>query len=334
MIKIFFNPNQWELIFPIAAVLKNKPNELIIMNPVEPNEINEYQLAEFVNQQKEKILDARAEVGYIDDPVLLFQKEKIYLFGIHPTNNEDCNHLIKFFENHKNNIRLWFDNHKWNKGILHYVNEYPNKIKVFPNREYLDILKELGCEVSDNWIAAARSITKIDFSNKLADRYLTILSAGTTQDENNFNWTNYYLDSFQLSIEELINGYNDPLLDDMVTEVDKAFEYEDKIKKCFIDNHVAFLKAKSAGRPVGYLDLGEMNPFMDLSCILDYGKKKFPWLVVISYIIDGKKMINADSKKIPVIEVLEKYRDMYQELADNTDLLLTLLENEVLNYEM
>jgi hypothetical protein len=332
MIKIFFNPNQWDLIFSIAAVLKSRSNELIIMNPVTPDEINEYQLEEFMNQQKEKILDARAEEGLLDDPILLFQEEKIYLFGIYPENKEDCVNLVKFFETHKNRIKLWFDNHEWNKGILHYISEYPKKIKVFPNREYLDILQELGCEVSNEWIEAARAVDKVDFTNKLANRYLTILSAGTTQDENNLNWTNYYLQDFQLSVKELIYGENYPELDNILYEVDEAFEYEDRVKKCFIDNHASFLNAKSAGRPIGYLDLGEINPFISLDDILDYGKKKFPWLAVISYVVNGNKMINADSKKIPIVKILEKYKESYKELAGNTELLLKILEKEVLNF--
>lgn len=329
MITLLFNPNQPELIFSVATFFKNYPDELIVVASATPYELTDIQSMErIINEHKEAILKKRKKRGVIDKKDI-FSTNKIGLLGIYPENKDACSCLIKFFEKNKKKIRLWIDNRSWDQGIQHYLSEFPKKIKIRPEKSYLEILQESELKIPPEWFLAEEAMKKTDLSNKLARRYLTIMSAGIVQNDHNLNWTNYYLKNFSLASEELARGINDPELNRIEKQINQAYDAESRLRRRFIDNAEAFARAKAMGRPIGFLYLGKINNFIDTASLLDYGKKKFPWLCIIMYINQGKCMIIADSNNLPIDGILERYR----ELIDDPKLFLSALEKAVINFK-
>lgn len=89
-----------------------------------------------------------------------------------------------------------------------------------------------------------------------------------------------------------------------------GFRYVSELIQLFSDEHPLFKRAKTKGRPVGYLFLDEIEDYIDVDSILDFGVKKFPRLSLVEFSFQGKPRLLAKSSKIPIVEIMENYADL------------------------
>jgi len=334
MIKIFFNPNFPELIYTIAAILKNDLNEIAILIPTTPAELKSYQeLRTEITETVQDILENEEEksINSEDGSNILYQ-EKIFLLNIYPINKEENSELINFFDENREKIKGWIDSHysNWNKAAVNYISENPKIIRINQGGATLRSLKEMGFNFPAEWLETYLAMKNQDVNNKEAFRYLIIFSATEIILNNAFidglESLSVYSNIFSFAAEEIATKVKNKNFDMIFKEYLTALKTTTKLKKAFKTNNHLFKKAQAAGKPVGLLRLGKINPYLNLGEIMYHGKRKFPWLCIITYEIQDESFLQAESSKIHVEEIFNKYRGLINKPTD----LFPIFEKELL----
>lgn len=343
MIKIYFNPSYPELIFSIAAIMRSfSEKHLISLIAATPWEIdnNENILKKNIFNHFENLIEEVAlldEENGTDEVPKVYQElsdaEKIFLLNICPACPGDNTNLISFFERHRQDIELWTGApENWNPGALAYLRgENSEKIIIDEKRRCLEILKDLGLDIPQDWQEAAKEFVAENVDNRLAARYLASLAAACIIDNNSFEkGAQNYFNTIALAANEIWSGIRDSEIDQLVIDFVEADEEMKKIKESLKTGNQYFLKARAAGRPIGYLDLKDLKKTFNLIDLLEYGVEEYPWLFIVACTIGGQNLLNLASKELPQ-EILKKYQQDqdYKEAFP----LLILLEAEVINFK-
>lgn len=341
MIKIYFNPSCPELIFSVAAIMHSYPEpRLVAIIGAHPSQMD----CDKVILGKELLIraeDLAEEVSLMPEDQEPISVEKIYdevssndeiiLLNIHPLNTEELAHLMAFFEQYQDSIKLWVDSSDyWQQGIVDYLKSYGDaKILIDKNLTCLQLLETIGIKVPLEWQKAAEALAKGDAENEWASRYIAALSSACIADNNCISDIQTYFAAFTTAVNELWLGKRDEYLDELVLDFINSSKKIQEIKENFEVDISLFPAANAAGRPIGYLDLNDISQGLDLLSLLEYGVEKFPWLFLIHYNIGENYGILANSQELPIEEIMEKL----QAHEDRLDILLPLLEKEVINFK-
>ncbi|MFA6416823.1 MAG: hypothetical protein WCW61_01375 [Patescibacteria group bacterium] len=341
MIKIYFNPSYPELIFSIAAIMRSlSEKHLISLIAATPWEIdcNENILKKNIFNYAENLIEEVAlldEENGTDEVPKVYQElsstEKIYLLNICPTCPEDNINLISFLDRHRQDIELWTSApENWSPGALAYLrSENSEKIIIDGERRCLEILKDIGIVVQEDWREAAKEFVAENARNRLAARYLASLAAACIIDNNGFEkGAQNYFNTLAMAANEIWSGIRDAEIDQLVIDFVEADEEMKKVKELLKTGNQYFLKAQAAGRPIGYLDLKDLKKTFNLLDLLECGSEEYPWLFIVSCTIGDQRILNLASKELPQ-EILKKYQQEYEEASS----LLLLLEAEVINFK-
>lgn len=326
-----------ENIFPVAAIFRKfrkSPETIIVMNakPESLGDEDGFQralLAEIKHYQRED------ENPYLEDEDRMPINTggiSLYLINIGPQHNEDMPNLVAFMERHEADIAWWLDTqHDWLPAELHYMNQYREIIKWQRGITPLQLLERYKCHSPRYWKEAEAALMSdnpdILNGNSLAVRYLGASYVASIIG-NNLRDSNFYLFYFLASVQELI--YSRPNMDvvSLANLFPKAVKETNKAKLKFSDSSIFFRQAKKIGRPVGYVNLGEMPNFINVQDILAYGYKRFPWLCVVKYRIQGQERMEVGSAKLDIVPIIKEH------VADKIDnkTLVRLLNAEVVRY--
>lgn len=341
MIKIYFNPSNPELIFSVAAVMHSyQEPRLVAIISAYPWQMD----CDKIILEKELLTRAEnlaEEVSLIPESEEPISVEKIYdevssddeiiLLNIHPLNVEELAHLMMFFEQYQDNIKLWVDSSDyWQESVIDYLQSY-GEAKIIINKDLscLQLLETVGIKTPPEWHAAAEAIAKGDAENEWAARYIAALSSACIADNNCLSDIKTYFGAFTAAVNELWLGKRDEYLDELVLDFIESSKKIQEIKEAFTVDISLFPAANAAGRPIGYLDLNDISQGLDLLSLMEYGVEKFPWLFLIHYNIGENYGILANSQELPIEEIMERL----QALEDRLDLLFPLLEKEVINFK-
>jgi hypothetical protein len=307
---ILYNPSNFELIFSVASILSEYPNEQCLVIPIKIKEL----------------LKENSDVPSFNE--ILVDQEKILLLGLHPNNKEENLIVIDFFDHYRNSIYLWIDNHTWPPGILTYLEGENKKIFVSPDFSCLQILDILNYPVLKTWEKGERAMMNIDLRDKLAFRYIQAMLVNKSIGKN-YNQQEYYEFSLFMSIiDEILSGKENSVISELQDSFLDMIAKTNQAKKKLSDNHPIFQQAKKRGRPVGCLMLKEIDNYLNISHLLNYGTKKFPWLCVLGFTLEGNRHIYAKSKKVLIKEILSSYENI--KLDDNT--ILQIMNAEIVNF--
>ncbi len=341
MIKIYFNPSCPELALSVAAIMKSyRQKHLILLIASDPWQMVQYEdeMKKEVFLEAEKInnevLEIEAQENLIPDNQIyddLSADDKIILLNIHPLNKEESEYLINFFEKHQGKIKLWVDVYNdWDPHVLRYLkSDETCKFLFDENKSVLQMLKEYGFKISEELFQLSDELRDGTVKTDLAARYIAALSAACITDNNSSTGIKNYFDAFTSVVNEIFTGERNAYLDELVADFLKANKQMPKIKKLATDNHKFFTAAKNIGRPIGYLELKNINPSLDLSELLEYGGEMFPWLFIINYNIDDGPGVLFTSSKIPIFELLERCKAILGDIPS----LFPFLEQEVINFK-
>lgn len=319
MIKILFNPEQIELINSCASIIKkHQGGEICLLFPVK----TEF-LPQIITETNSVILENAIGSDDDDDYYEDFlqedfdlppedSQEKIILVGVYPKNSKEEVELYKFVDEHSDEIILWVDNHKWSPKLLKHLKLGPDKLKINEELTCLEILASNGYFASKEWLGMEKALIQKNWKHNKARRYLQALEVNQAID---WNWFDGQISNafiFTDAVYELlsrmklysISGLSESYLD-MKNKTEKA-------KQRLNDRNPAFQKAKKLGRAVGSLVLrGEVDHYLDIDEVLNHGVEKYPWLCVISVKQDGETFIFAQSKKIPIRDIISLYKDEF-----------------------
>lgn len=311
MIRIFYNPNELELIFSVASLLLAKSHEEgIFFMPVAtdkliksgPDQMNLFDL-DFEDEEDEEDEEFLTEAS-------TGQEDKIILLNIYPNNKQEKIDIINFYDRYEKQIMLWLSNRPWDEEILNYFGKNNSKIVVNPEKNCGQILKQLGYPVPDFWLKAENAIINIDMRNHLASRYIRAMLVNKTIGVNSARQSDLELSLFVAAVNELITAQENEAITqlselflDMIKEANWA-------KKHFSVENPIFRQAKKMGRPVGYLALDEIDDYFNIEDVLNYGTKKFPWLCVIEFSLNGRSRLALGSQKLPIKQIMEDYSNL------------------------
>jgi len=351
MIKIYFNPDCPELIFSIAAIMasrgtnKKSESHLVAFIATYPQQMatEEHLFQEEIFLRAE---DMVAEISCLDEEDEQASIDKIYeevssedeiiVLNIHPINPEESAHLIAFFEKHQNNIKLWIDSSDyWEKGMISYLKTFTDtQVLINKDLNCLHIIEQAGIKVLSEWHAAAEAITRRDPDDYWSARYLAAISAARIIDENQDEEIKNYFYCLVHAVNEVWQGQPSQFLDELIQDLIESTRDIQLLKrnletKTPANYHQIFPAALAAGRPIGYLNLKDINPALNLTSLLEYGTEKFPWLFLIYYNIGNAYGLLAGSKKLP-IKIIEK---RLADFSNQPEILLSLLEKEVINFK-
>ncbi len=333
MITAYFNPDYPELVFPLASFFlycrEKYPNETVDIIPLQVCDINHKPVA--IKKKLDEEYEEISTKSYFNESEELdfAEGEQLYaLFGIHPTNELEEKKIFRFFDRKTDKIILWLDWHEWPNGLVEYLRSQSSEICIDEKRFCLDFLAEKNYPVQEEWFDAEFAMVNDDYSNKLASRYLKILSVVRASGQNLSLENGKSFIIYSSVIEEIINGQKiEPL-----SEIEGMFNcMVQEVETCINsvhDNHHVFVEAKNMGRPVGYLELGRVEDYFNAVEIFDAILPKFPWLCVIQVSICGIPQSYYGSLKFEISDLIEKLKLE----SDNPDDLLKLLNAEIVRY--
>lgn len=288
--KIYYNPDRADLIFAAAVIINKLWGEKGIVIP----------------GKIENFLDEKSTLddGYWDEDDeehnVQKNKNKIYLLDIGPNDSQEADIIRIFLERHKQEVVFWSDSHNWPDGVLKYLNEDIDCIRLNRNESVLEMLEKFGYESPRLWKKTADSMLDVQKLTKdyAALRYIEAFAASCIMSKN--SGQDEMFKTFIQMINELLYG----AVNNEITNLADFFyvikEKTEKAKKMFSENFPIFRTAKKIGRPIGFLNLGEFRNDVNLGELLEHGIKKFPWLCIITYSIKGLQFSCASSTVFPV----------------------------------
>jgi hypothetical protein len=284
------------------------------------------------NQMVENMTFLQETISELITPEMIYEKmpeDKVFVLNIHPTNKTEEEYLINFMQTHKEKIVMWADSSDcWETGFLHYLqSESAGKIVADKTKSCLEILQANGFEVPNSWLEPEKGLMSCSITDALAARYLTALSSARIIDVNMGTVAEYYCTAFKECANEICYGRQSETLDSLIEEFLSAQRDVEEVKRMIDQESQKLTNGGENGRPIGFIELKDINQTMNLSDILAYGTEKFPWLFVILYSIGDNYQFMAHSHKLPITEVLEKYKD--KDIGE----LLSILRKEVTNFQ-
>ncbi len=327
MLKIFYNPQQPELMFSVAAIILSTDSTYPISIPRIASEMhNAGPPLLFI---KESMSEEEDDLS--DELMMELEKEEdeYIVLGIYPQEKGDEEILIKFLDKYEDKIKLWVDNHKWPPGLARYFNESSTLALIDDNCSCLELLAQVGYLIPEFWLKSEKALLNADMRNPLAARYYTALMVNRAIGKNNNREKDYENYFFQEIVNEIISADESKL----VTELKEIFE--DMIKKTKVirsrltDENPIFKRAKEIGRPIGCLLLNEIDSYLNVEAVIDYGVQKFPWLCVIGFYYQDHYRIIFHSQKIPMEQLLMGYKPAEIGISE----VLVIMQEEVLRYK-
>ncbi len=329
MLKIFYNPQQPELIFSAAAITLSRDILYPISIPRTASEMHNagpplIVLKEYLSEQE----------GYSELEEVLMEMEnedeEYIIIGIHPQKEGDEEILIKFLEKYENKIKLWVDNHKWPPGLIKYFYKSSAKVLIDSNRSCLELLDIAGCTIPKFWLKSERALTNADTRNPLAARYFNAMLVNQAIGRNNAQEEYYDNKFFEATVNEIISAKESKLISDLEKAYKDMKQKTEKIKLRLTDKNLIFKSAKSIGRPIGCLLLDNIDYYLNVEAIIDYGTKKFPWLCIVGFYYQGLYHIVFNSEIMPIKELVDGYRPAKLTIPET----LAILQEEVLRYKI
>ncbi len=289
IIIIFINQKALlEIFFPLAALIKSLPKTKIHLVPASPDWLG--------NQGN--VSEAMAEIKEYLGPGARMSSPLFHILGIGSKNQEDDIALLKFAAYNATRIKSWIG-----KGFSPTLTE-DLKLLGIPltpqvgEESLLQALERLGVNVwdylkksDDLWRSSdARSI----FSDPYAGRYLKVFHVLDVMRKN--HGEDDSLEAISLCMMELTSGRNNPYISSLVSTWERMEDLTRIACDRMDDEHPAFKQTKKMGRPVGYVDLGEVSDYVDYQSILDCAAKRFPHLAIVKYELGAETYIRAHSE--------------------------------------
>jgi len=333
MINVFIDPSHPAIAIAIAAFIANleekfsgEPYEII---PIEVSDLkktvidlkialnNEIKIA--LNSYSEESEDAEGdsdnEIEFEDDVDLIRQDNHpdsahYALFGIYPRGEKEEKIIFNFVEKNADRILIWADHHVWPDGLVVYLKSQCSKIAIKNDTDYSNLLTDLNICFPNDWLEVEKAIMEVDFEVSLALRYwgsfLVSKSVGDNLALAKANDCLLFMDMVTEIVSGLCNediNYMYGFFEPMLSETNRIIE---SITPRGCENEI-FESARACGRPVGYLDLGEVEEYLDFRNIMSYGVQVFPWLFIISFKSRNRNYLKFLSTKMPIISLTEDY---------------------------
>lgn len=283
---ILCNYSEPSLIFAMATILRHSPEEIEII-PVDTQELD----------QDPQMLQT-----------IVGDSEEIYLLNIGPRRVADQLLVLAFLEEYDRKIILNIDNfpgHIWHQAVSSYGKSAGINITL-KGPSSLEVLSQLGYQSPAAWKSSEAAFN----SNAQAlRRNASALRFGSAYFVSNITGRkpgldpNYIKHFFRSAVDELLIGRKNNLIEYFSEAWPKVVSYSRAAKKSFSGDHPLFGRAKKAGRPIGYLGLGEIPEYADLEDIMEYGEKKFPWLSILNYSFQGKERILMSSDFFSTVRI-------------------------------
>lgn len=221
MIKIPYDPSYPGLEFSIATVLaklqaSRTENGLRKLSDIFSMATPNY-LVEPCVLLKYEINDALPESNREDKLEEDYQENKIVLVGIHPKSNTESRKVLDFFDKYKDNILLWVDDHKWPKDLAEYLRVFSNNVVfIDETSSCLNILKNQGFFVPDNWLVAEKNMKNFKAGDPLSERFLSSFNAlKNLSDDDGFKFAIFQSIVYEIlfnkkseNVDVLIDGLN------------------------------------------------------------------------------------------------------------------------------
>jgi len=325
MVKIFFNGKRPELIFSLAAFSRRIDGQNIILVPADPLLLTK---EEEIQHLTDDIPDLLAVLK--DDEV-----NDIYVLGIGASNKTEEEYLKIFAQRHKDEIALWVDTHHWSEELLAEIGGAKKVVKLHPV-SCLSRVKSLGYNIPPEWQGAENGMRMYAANpailpeNRQARRYGLILKVSQTTIQNrqrDYLKDDAYFSIYKQVVNEIFLAKSDALLDSLEDLGLLMTEEIAQAKERIMADSPYFLGAKKAGRPVGYLPWEEIEEYINLEEILEYGCKKYPWLFIIEYSCQGSWGLYLASENFGIKEFIAAYSQM----AISKEEFLHLLNAEIVS---
>ena len=328
MIKIFYNPQQPELMFSLAAILLSTDGYPFSI-PRSANQMHNsgpplILLKEHFSEEDE---DPEFEENLMK---MQNDDEEYIVLGIHPQKKGDEEILIKFLEKYEDNITLWVDNHNWPPGLIKYFDKSPVQTLIDDKYSCLELLEAAGYMIPEFWIKSEKALLKADMRNPLAARYFTAMLVNRAIGKNNNQEEDYENRLFQETVDEITSAQESKLITQLGDIFKDMLKKTKVVKSRLTDNNPIFSRAKAVGRPIGCLLLDRIDYYLNVEAVIDYGAQKFPWLCVLGFYHQGEYRIVFDSKKMPIDTLVKQYKPAKLNIPE----MLAVLQEEVLRYKI
>ncbi len=266
----------------------------------------------------------------LEEDELVDSNSKIILIGIHPRNHREGLIVLDFLEKYGDQVELWIDEAIWPAGLAKYVSQSSRRIFISQEESCLAILKNLGYRFPLAWLKAEKAIKARDASNRLAQRYLIAdlmnQNIKTVFQQQKDEYENFL---FASMVDELYLERKNEAIEMLVQEFPFFYVETKKAKRKLDGNYHLFTKARKAGRPIGYFQLGEVRNIINYSEIIDYGLNFYPWLCILEAQIDGDTVIIIKSAKVAIDEILGMYSEHDLEKKET----FKVLEAEIIKWK-
>ncbi len=297
--KIFFDAYQPGLVYLVAAILnKIGREEISVFIPAIPSNINN-------EKSVQNIVYDLPMPGVMDSQ----NEEKIYILGIGPKNQDEEEFMLTFLERHQGSVVFCLDNHSWSKSGWEQARKYCLMKRYDLSAIGAMMALKNWYPIPISWQMVEKSLSSKKeatiFENPTAKRYFLSLEVSWTMDQHLDN--NYYVQTFWNIVQEIADGKNNAEISCLADLGLLARQEAEEAINRLSDDSPHFAEAKLVKRPVGYLKLGEVGEYTDITGILEEGIKKFPWLVILDYSIKGKEYLSGRSKEIDIDDILNYY---------------------------
>jgi len=326
MLKIFYNPDNLELIFSISVALLNTEGEYLNGTyDLFPKKAMD--LCKGEKEATDKIINDVCEILGEDcfDEIVSSGKDYYMLFGIYPKNEEENKEIFEFFDKKEKEILLWIDWHEWPEGLLNFLKSQSDKIHIVKNMTPVQILEKIGYVLFDEALEAEKAVIEINMNNQLASRYIKTSLSARSLGFNNNRMDSFSYFSFVAPVSELVTNSQSDVVNQLVDSFDEMAADSVCLEENFREDIPEFEGAKKVGKTVGCLILDDVAENFFIERILAQGIKKYPWLCVVIFTYNGTKMINCASEKIPISEILNYHTPNVKTIEE----LLSILNSEV-----
>lgn len=328
MLKIFYNPQQPELIFSVAAAILSTDNLYPFSIPRIASEMHNagpplIVLKEYFSEQDDD-LDLEEDIMKLEN-----EEEEYIIIGIYPQSKGDEEILIKFLDKYEDRIKLWVDNHRWPPGLVKYFYDSSALTLIDSNYSYLELLAQIGYLIPDFWLKSEKALVKADMRNPLAARYYPAMLVNRAIGKNNNQERDYENQFFLETVDEIISAEESKLISELTKMFKSMTEKTKLIKNRLTDKNPIFSRAKAIGRPIGCLLLDRIDYYLNVEAIIDYGKQKFPWLCVLGFYHQDRYHLIFHSQKIPIDELIKGYKPAEISIPE----MLAIMQEEVLRFK-
>ncbi len=327
MLKIFYNPEQPELIFSVAAIMLSTDNLYPFSIPRTASEMHNAGPPLIV--LKERLAEQEDDLEFEEELMELEDEEEYIVVGIHPQEPGDEEILIKFLEKYENNIKLWVDNHEWSPGLAKYFTESTAPTFIDNNCSCLELLARAGYLIPEFWLKSEKALIKADMRNPLAARYFTAMLVNRTIGKNNNQERDYEAQLFLATVDEIISAEKSELISELGEVFQDMIKKTKAIKERLTDKNPIFQRAKAIGRPIGCLLLDRIDYYLNVEAIINYGAQKFPWLCVLGFYYQDRYRIVFHSEKMPISDLISGYKPAEISIPE----MLAIMQEEVLRYK-